>query len=128
MTSTTLADVYRDYLACLNRQDWPSLQRFVHDEVRHNGRPLGLEGYQAMLERDFLQIPDLAFTIELLLSDPPHVASRLRFECTPTGAFLGLPVNGRRVSFAENVFYRFVEGKIVEVWSVIDKTAIEAQL
>jgi predicted ester cyclase len=128
MTSTTLADVYRDYLACLNRQDWPSLQRFVHDEVRHNGRPLGLEGYQAMLERDFLQIPDLAFTIELLLSDPPHVASRLRFECTPAGAFLGLPVNGRRVSFAENVFYRFVEGKIVEVWSVIDKTAIEAQL
>jgi predicted ester cyclase len=128
MTSTTLADLYRDYLTCLNRQDWPSLQRFVHDEVRHNGRPLGLEGYQAMLERDFLQIPDLAFTIELLLSDPPHVASRLRFECTPTGAFLGLPVNGRRVSFAENVFYRFVEGKIVEVWSVIDKTAIEAQL
>jgi predicted ester cyclase len=128
MTSTTLSDLYRDYLTCLNRQDWPSLQRFVHDEVRHNGRPLGLEGYQAMLERDFLQIPDLAFTIELLLSDPPHVASRLRFECTPTGAFLGLPVNGRRVSFAENVFYRFVEGKIVEVWSVIDKTAIEAQL
>jgi predicted ester cyclase len=128
MTSTTLADLYRDYLTCLNRQDWPSLQRFVHDEVRHNGRPLGLEGYQAMLERDFLQIPDLAFTIELLLSDPPHVASRLRFECTPAGAFLGLPVNGRRVSFAENVFYHFVEGKIVEVWSVIDKTAIEAQL
>jgi predicted ester cyclase len=128
MTSTTLADLYRDYLTCLNRQDWPGLQRFVHDEVRHNGRPLGLEGYQAMLERDFLQIPDLAFTIELLLSDPPHVASRLRFECTPAGAFLGLPVNGRRVSFAENVFYHFVEGKIVEVWSVIDKTAIEAQL
>ena len=56
------------------------------------------------------------------------VAARLRFDCTPAGAFLGLPVNGRRVSFAENVFYRFLRGKIVEVWSVIDKTAIEAQL
>ena len=128
MSSTTLADVYRDYLACLNRQDWPSLHRFVHDEVQHNGRPLGLEGYQAMLERDFRQIPDLAFTVELLLCDPPHVASRLRFDCTPGGAFLGLPVNGRRVSFAENVFYCFAGEKIAEVWSVIDKTAIEAQL
>jgi predicted ester cyclase len=128
MNSTALAAIYRDYLACLNRQDWPGLHQFVHDEVQHNGRPLGLEGYQAMLERDFRQIPDIAFTIELLLCDPPHVASRLRFDCTPQGAFLGLPVNGRRVSFAENVFYRFAGQKIAEVWSVIDKTAIEAQL
>jgi predicted ester cyclase len=32
------------------------------------------------------------------------------------------------VSFAENVFYQFRAGKIAEVWSVIDKRAIEAQL
>jgi predicted ester cyclase len=42
--------------------------------------------------------------------------------------FLGLPVNGRKVSFAENVFYRFRENRIEEVWSVIDKAAIETQL
>jgi predicted ester cyclase len=42
--------------------------------------------------------------------------------------FLGSAVNGRRVTFAENVFYRFRGGKIEEVWSVIDKAAIEAQL
>jgi hypothetical protein len=28
----------------------------------------------------------------------------------------------------ENVFYEFHDGKIVQVWSVIDKVAIEAQL
>jgi predicted ester cyclase len=32
------------------------------------------------------------------------------------------------VSFCENVFYEFDHGKIRQVWSVIDKTAIEAQL
>jgi predicted ester cyclase len=37
-------------------------------------------------------------------------------------------VNGERVTFAENVFYRFRSGKIDEVWSVIDKAGIEAQL
>ena len=36
--------------------------------------------------------------------------------------------NGRRVAFAENVFYRFHNERIAEVWSVIDKAAIEAQL
>jgi len=35
---------------------------------------------------------------------------------------------GSRNSFTENVFYAFREGKIANVWSVIDKSAIEAQL
>jgi predicted ester cyclase len=42
--------------------------------------------------------------------------------------FIGLAVNGGRVCFAENVFCEFRDGKILQVWSVIDKAAIEAQL
>ena len=128
MTKAELADLYRDYIACLNRQDWPRLGRFVDDDVQHNGRSFGLSGYRRMLERDFEEIPDLRFTIQLLVSDPPFVASRLAFNCSPKGRFLGLDVDGRTVSFAENVFYEFRDGKIVSVWSVIDKAAIEAQI
>lgn len=128
MTRADLADIYRAYIACLNAQDWAKLGQFVHDDASHNGRRLGLPGYRAMLERDFTDIPDLQFDIELLLADPPMIASRLRFDCTPKGKFLGLDVNGRRVTFAENVFYQFRDGKIEQVWSVIDKAAIEAQL
>lgn len=128
MTKSELSNVYRDYIACLNRQDWPSLGRFVHEDVKHNGEQLGVSGYRRMLERDLAEIPDLSFNVELLVSDPPYIASRLRFNCTPKGRFLGLGVYGRRVSFAENVFYEFRDEKIVQVWSVIDKVAIEAQL
>jgi predicted ester cyclase len=128
MSRDQLEALYRDYIACLNRQDWAQLGRFVHDGVTHNGRPFGLAGYRAMLERDFREIPDLHFTIELLVADPPRLAARLAFDCRPAGQFLGLPVNGRRVTFCENVFYGFDDGKIRTVWSVIDKTAIEAQL
>jgi predicted ester cyclase len=81
-----------------------------------------------MLERDFYEIPDLYFNIQLLTSDPPYIASRLRFDCTPRGKFLGLHVNGKRVSFTENVFYEFRGEQIEKVWSVMDKAAIEAQL
>ena len=128
MTEIALSQRYRDYIACLNRQDWPNLHRFVADEARHNGRPFGLIGYRAMLERDSEEVPDLRFNIELLVCEPPHVAARLSFNCRPKGLFLDLPVNGKRVVFAENVFYQFRDGKIAEVWSVIDKAAIEAQL
>jgi len=123
-----LRGVYRDYIACLNQQDWPKLGQFVDDDVRYNGQQIGLSGYRAMLERDFHEIPDLNFDIQMLISDAPYLASRLAFDCSPKGKFLGLGVNGKRVSCTENVFYEFRGGKIVQVWSIIDKAAIEAQL
>jgi predicted ester cyclase len=128
MTSAELSDVYRGYIACLNKQDWSSLGIFVHEEVHYNGERIGLSGYRGMLEGDFLAIPDLHFHIQLLISDPPRIASRLRFDCTPRGTLFGLPVNGRRVKFAENVFYELLGRRIKNVLSIIDKAAIAAQL
>jgi predicted ester cyclase len=128
VTNAALSDIYRAYIACLNRQDWSNLGQFVDDSVSHNGQQLGLSAYRKMLERDFDEIPDLHFNIQFLIADVPYVASRLAFDCSPKGRFLGLDVNGKRVSFTENVFYEIRDEKIVRVWSVIDKAAIEAQL
>ena len=125
---TDLSAIHRDYIACLNRQDWTRLAQFVDQDAVHNGRRIGLSGYRQMLEGDFSDIPDLRFEIALLVCDPPFVASRLQFDCAPRGTFLGLPVNGRKVRFSENVFYEFRGGRITQVWSAIDKAAIEAQL
>ena len=128
MTKADLSNIYRSYIACLNAQDWSKLGTFVDTNVSHNGRQIGLSGYRAMLEKDFDDIPDLRFNIQLLISDAPYVASRLAFDCSPKGKFLGLDVNGKRVSFAENVFYEFRQDRIVRVWSVVDRAAIETQL
>ncbi|WP_396332592.1 ester cyclase [Burkholderia anthina] len=128
MAETDLATRYRAYIDCLNRQDWAALGEHVADNVIHNDRPLGLSGYRALLEQDFRVIPDLRFDIRLLVCEPPRVACRLRFACAPKGTFMGLAVDGTRVTFAENAFYEFHDGKIRQVWSVIDKAAIEAQL
>ncbi len=128
MSTSALAEIYRRYIDCLNNQDWPNLARFVDNEVRYNGERVRLSGYRDMLVGDFEAIPDLSFTIDFIVADVPRLGSRLRFDCTPKGILFGFPVNGRRVAFTENVFYEFREGRIVEVWSVIDKAAIEAQL
>ncbi|MGH1368506.1 MAG: ester cyclase [Maritimibacter sp.] len=128
MTNDEMKEVYRGYIACLNAQDWAQLDRFVAEEVTHNERPIGLAGYRAMLEADFKAIPDLRFNIDRLLCDPPMIASRLAFDCTPVGQLFGLEVNGKRVRFAENVFYELKGGKICAVWSVIDKASIADQL
>ncbi|HTI92738.1 MAG TPA: ester cyclase [Puia sp.] len=102
--------IYQDYIACLNARELNRLGTSVASKVVYNGSTLGLAGYQKMV------------------ADDSTVASRLRFDCRPRGDFQGLPVNGRRVVFYENVFYRFMEGLIVEVWSVVDYKAIENQI
>lgn len=128
MTAEALTARYRAYIACLNARDWAALPQFVHAEARHNGRRLGVDGYRAMLEQDCDDIPDLHFTVQRLVVQVPQVASRLAFHCSPRATFRGLAVNGRRVSFHENVIYAFQDDKVIEVWSVIDKAEIEAQL
>jgi predicted ester cyclase len=104
LASASLSNLYRAYIDCLNRQDWDRLGQYVDDEVEHNGRPVKLSGYRDMLVKDFEDIPDLRFNIQLLACSRPLVAARLAFKCSPKGKFLGLSVNGRMVSFAENVF------------------------
>jgi predicted ester cyclase len=127
LTDMPLPDLYHAYIDCLNRQDWAELGRYVDDAVEHNGRPLGLPGYRDMLIKDFEDIPDLRFAIDFLVCEPPRVAARLLFNCTPRGRFLGVRVDGRRISFAEHVFYEYRGTKIASVRSVIDKAAVEAQ-
>lgn len=128
MNNQALKDAYTGYIACLNRQDWATLEDFVGDEVHYNGERVGLAGYRKMLERDFRAIPDLRFVIDLLIAEAPHIAARLMFDCTPVGELFDVPVNGRRVRFTENVFYTFEAGRIVNVESVIDKAAVAAQV
>ncbi|MBY6152823.1 ester cyclase [Vannielia litorea] len=128
MTRDACIAAYHGYIDCLSRQDWEKLGEHVHEEASHNGSPLGLAGYRAMLEGDFRAIPDLRFTIALLVAEPQRIAARLSFDCSPVGELFGLAVNGRRVQFTEHVFYRYEQGLIVEVHSLIDTAAIAAQL
>jgi predicted ester cyclase len=111
MTRADLSDVYRGYIACLNKQDWTDLGRFVHEDVHYNGKLIGLSGYREMLEGDFRAIPDLQFDIQLLISEPPRVASRLRFDCTPKGLLFGFPVNGKKSSLLKTSSTTFWTGR-----------------
>ena len=120
-------DMYERYVACLNDRALDELGKFVADDVVHNHRPLGLDGYRAMLEENYRDIPDLHFNVEFVVTEAARIAARIRFDCTPIGGFLGVLVNGRRVVFHEHAFYAMRDGMIAEVFSVIDKAAIEAQ-
>jgi predicted ester cyclase len=123
-----LEDVYRDYIAALNDRRFDDLDRFVHDQLTYNGEEWTRDTYRELLVDDVRKIPDLRYEIRLLVAGPDHVACRLWFDCTPRQVFHGIDAGGRRVSFAEHVFYRFRADRIADVWSLIDIDSIRRQL
>ena len=123
-----LIDLYRKYIDCLNAQDWAHLGQYIHHDVTYNGAPQGLSNYTKARQEEFRTIPDLHFAVDIVTVNEHTVGSRLMFNISPQGDFLGLPVNGRRISFCEHVFYQFENDKIISVWSVLDKAAIALQL
>lgn len=126
MPNPPLEPHYNGYIAAINAHS--SLSPFVHEHITHNGQRMTLTEYQAMIEASFVSAPDLYFQIKLLLTTDDRVAARLWFDCTPEKEFLGYQPTGKMVHFAEHVFYRFSDGKIEEVWSLLDTPTVAKQL
>jgi predicted ester cyclase len=87
-----------------------------------------LAGYQAMLENDFQQIPDLWFKSELVVCEPPTIAAASSSIARRRAAFSTCLLMAAPCRSLKHVFYEFEASRIKRVWSVIDKTAIEAHL
>jgi predicted ester cyclase len=128
MPEATTEQRYLGYLTCLNQRRFDDLAEFVHDPVTHNDRVLDVAEFADLLRRDVTQIPDLHYDVEQLVVSGDDVACRIRFDCTPAIDFRGIPCAGRRVSFAEHVFYRLRDGRIATIWSLIDLDAIRDHL
>lgn len=124
----SLEDTYRAYLEALNERRLDDLVHFVHDTLTYNGETLTREQYSALLAADAAAIPDLFYDARIIVADDRRVACRLLFACTPEHDFLGFTPNGRRLTFAEHVFYDFEQNRIAAVTSLIDRFAIRSQL
>lgn len=62
MSKTDLSTVFRDYIDCLNRQDWKSLAQFVDDEVRYNDQLIGCLVIAISLSMTFVKFPPFTLT------------------------------------------------------------------
>jgi predicted ester cyclase len=128
VTRGQLEQVYRAYISALNDRRLDDLDTFVHDELVYNDKTITRQQYTRMIADAVHNIPDLYFDIDLCVAGDDLVACRLWFNCTPEHEFAGITPTGRRVRFAEHVFYRFRDGRIEHVWSLIDTDAVRVQM
>ncbi|KAE9407275.1 SnoaL-domain-containing protein [Gymnopus androsaceus JB14] len=128
MDSSALEAHYRRYISYLNDRKTHDLGDFAHEQLTYNGKSMTRVDYQNYIAESIASIPDLYFDVQHLLVSDNQVASRIKFDCTPVKEFRGYSPNGKKISFVEHVFYRFQDGKIREVWSLLDDSAIAAQM
>lgn len=72
--------------------------------------------------------PDLHVAIEDAIEEGDKVVYRNTVTGTHQGEYRGLPPTGRSVTYKEIFIFRFVDGRIAEIWGVVDVFAQLKQL
>src|SRR2546430_7392040 len=64
--------------------------------------------------------PDLHLTVEDLIGEDDKVVARIVCTGTHLGEYMGIAPTGNRVTYDEIFIFRFVNGRVVETWGVVD--------
>ncbi len=62
------------------------------------------------------------------MTDGSSIAVRLEDSGTPQANWLGIAPSGQSMRFQEFAFYRLRDGKIAEMWFMLDVPSIPSQL
>ena len=105
---------------------------FVNDYVYH-GPPGGMsaqssEEFKQMITMLRSAFPDFNMKIEEMIAEGEIVCTRATYSGTHKGEFLGAPPTGKQFSVAAQVMARFVRGKEVEAWGIVDSASMLQQL
>jgi steroid delta-isomerase-like uncharacterized protein len=87
--------------------------------------PEGFKRFVAMWRDAF---PDWHSTVEELIAEGDRVAERWTGRGTHQGELQGIPPTGKRVEVPGSVFYRIVDGKIVEFRGQLDIMSLMQQI
>ena len=115
-----------------NEQDFTRVSQLLADEVPlHIGagtRTTSLTDLQAIVARWHAAFPDLRFDIHSVTADESIAAVRATLHGTQLGRWGDQEATGRRIAVEHAFFLRIADGLIVEVWELVDESALAAQL
>jgi steroid delta-isomerase-like uncharacterized protein len=100
----------------------------VHSMTPGNVAGSGLEYLKARARSLFNAFPDIEFRIEDVVQQEDRVAARVTLEGTHRGEFAGVQATGKRMKVYDFAMYRIADGKITDIWSLIDMQAMRDQL
>ena len=101
------------------------------DVVDHDPAPdqgAGPEGYIRMFASLRTSFPDLAVSVDQIVTDEDKIAIAYTITGTQKGEFLGVAPTGRKIRARGVQIARFQDGKMVERWGSSDQLGILQQI
>lgn len=98
------------------------------DHTAMEGVPGGREGLKAFARMVHSALSDASASVERTLIDGDQVAWRWSMWGKHTGEFMGIPATGSEVVVTANVLGVMRDGKLAELWSVVDMLSVMVQL
>ena len=110
----------------------PSLidQLYSEDCVIHtpDGEVRGVEGSRRLYQTYIAAVPDTRFEIQHIVAEGDMASAQLMFTGTHKGRLGDVPASGNAVRVANNCFFRFAGGKLVEQKGVWDSLSLMRQI
>jgi steroid delta-isomerase-like uncharacterized protein len=97
----------------------------LHTPLQEATGAQALKQVMAMLHR---VLPDLHLTVEDLIAEGDKVVAKNAVTGTHQGEYMGLSPTGKSVAYNEIFIFRFVDGRIAEIWGVVDVFSLMKQL
>ena len=132
-TEGNKAILRRGYEEIHNKGNLAAIDELVaSDYVEHSpgapGLPPGLEGVKQTFTMFRTAFPDFHVTVEDMVAEGDKVVARLTMSGTHKGEFAGIGPTGKQITVAVIDIMRFVGGKAVEHWNIVDNLEIMQQL
>lgn len=112
--------------------DLAAFEQFLHDDVVvHAPADLstrGLESERESWRKARAAMPGLHHEFVDVLTTPSLEAARTVVTGTFSGTYGGLSAQGRRFKIDQAVFAHIRDGKIRELWEIVDVASLEEQL
>lgn len=86
------------------------------------------EGYKQFVTTFFSALPDLHVTVEDMVAEGDKVVFRATNSGTHKGEFIGIAPTGKHATWTEISIWLIEGGRIVEVWTEVDKLGHMQQL
>jgi len=93
------------------------------DVLIHMPLPVQATGAQALKQVWAMLLrglPDLHVAVEDVIAEGDKVVSRNTVTGTHQGEYRGLPPTGKSITYDEIFIFRFANGRIAEIWGVVD--------
>jgi steroid delta-isomerase-like uncharacterized protein len=93
------------------------------DVLIHMPMPIQATGAQALKQVWAMLLrglPDIHVTVEDLIAEGDKVVNRNTVTGIHKGEYMGLPPTGKSITYNEIFIFRFANGRIAEMWGVVD--------